>query len=62
MFHEGMDLTLLTSSKEEKMNSKKPLPSEIIPHFERPFHMIDNLSFKATTESGEEPFGHMILP
>jgi hypothetical protein len=57
-----MDLTLLTSSKVEKVNSKKPLPSEMTPHFEKPFQIKESLAFNATTDNGVEPFGHMILP
>jgi hypothetical protein len=47
-----MDLTLLTSSKVENVNSKKPLPIEIKPHFEKSFQIIDNLAFKATIDNG----------
>jgi hypothetical protein len=61
-FHEGADLTLLTSSREEKVNSKKPLPSEITPHLDKSFQTWDNFVFKATTDRGVEPFGHKILP
>jgi hypothetical protein len=61
-FHEGEDLTLLTSSKDEKVNSKKPLPSEMTPHLYRSFQIRDSFAFKATTDNGVEPFGQRILP
>jgi len=32
-FHKGMDLTLLTSSKQEKEISKKPFPKEENPTY-----------------------------
>jgi hypothetical protein len=31
-------------------------------HRDRSFQIADSLAFKATTESGVEPFGHRILP
>jgi hypothetical protein len=38
------------------------LPSEITPHVDKSFQIKANLAFKATTDNGVEPLGHIILP
>lgn len=56
------DLTLLTSSKEEKENSKKPFPKEVTPHFYIEDHSSNCLSFKLTTINGVGHFVQTTLP
>ena len=55
-------LTLLKSSMDEKDNSKKPLPIDVIPHLPIDFQIPVSLTLKSSTLIGEEPFGRMILP
>lgn len=54
--------TLLTSSKDKTVNSKKPLLREITPHFPKSFHMAINLLRIIKVRSNFSPFGHNILP
>ena len=47
-----IDLTLLTASKEEKVNSYNSLPRERTLHFPRSIHIGTSLLFKLTKVKG----------
>lgn len=56
------DLTLWTSSKEEKTNSKKPFPREATPHFPIEGQRVKSLALRLATVKGVEPLDRTILP
>lgn len=61
LFQELVSLTLQTSSKLKKENSKKSFPREMIPHFAMESLSHDSLQHKLKTIRGEETLDHKII-
>lgn len=61
MLQAPTNLTLWTSSREEKANSKSPFPRHVMPYFPIDGHNSISLPHKIVTDSRVDPFTQMIL-